>query len=51
MKFAPNFLLRDAMGWLLALGLLGGAVRSPLGAGAESRPFASAPVGSIKPEW
>jgi len=51
MKFVPNFLLRDAMGWLLALGLLAAlSALFPWELGQKADPFASAPAG-IKPEW
>ena len=51
MKFVPNFLLRDAVGWLAALGML--ALLSalfPWELGVKADPYASAPAG-IKPEW
>jgi cytochrome b6 len=51
MKFVPNFLLRDMVGWLAALGLL--ALLSalfPWELGLKADPYASAPAG-IKPEW
>jgi len=51
MKFLPNFLLRDAMGWLLAVGLLAAlSAVFPWELGQKADPFASAPAG-IKPEW
>ena len=51
MKFFPDFLLRDAVGWLLVLGLLGVlAAIFPWELGEKADPYASAPVG-IKPEW
>ena len=51
MKFAPNFLLRDIMGWLMALGLLAAlAAIFPWELGEKADPFASAPAG-IRPEW
>lgn len=49
--FVPSFLLRDAVGWYLALALL--ALLSalfPWELGEEAQPFGSAPDG-IKPEW
>jgi quinol-cytochrome oxidoreductase complex cytochrome b subunit len=49
--FVPDFLLRDAVGWYLALALL--ALLSallPWELGEEADPFGSAPEG-IKPEW
>lgn len=51
MRFVPNFLLRDIVGWLAALALL--ALLSalfPWELGTKANPFASAPPG-IKPEW
>jgi cytochrome b6 len=51
MKFVPNFLLRDMVGWLAALGVL--ALLSalfPWELGVKADPFASAPAG-IRPEW
>jgi cytochrome b6 len=49
--FFPNFLLRDAIGWLAALALLAAAAAFfPAHLGDKADPFASAPVG-IKPEW
>jgi quinol-cytochrome oxidoreductase complex cytochrome b subunit len=51
MKFVPNFLLRDFMGWLVALGMLAAlAAIFPWELGEKADPFASAPAG-IKPEW
>ncbi len=51
MKFFPEFLLRDAVGWLLVLGLLGIlAALFPWELGEKADPFAPAPAG-IKPEW
>ena len=51
MKFIPNFLLRDLMGWLLALGALAGlSALFPWELGEKADPFASAPAG-IRPEW
>ncbi|RPI24043.1 MAG: cytochrome bc complex cytochrome b subunit [Acidobacteria bacterium] len=51
MKFWPNFLLRDIMGWLFALGLLAAlAAIFPWELGEKADPFASAPAG-IRPEW
>jgi cytochrome b6 len=51
MKFFPNFLLRDAMGWLIALGVLAAlAAISPWELGEKADPFAPAPAG-IRPEW
>ncbi|MFW6206055.1 MAG: cytochrome b [Gemmatimonadota bacterium] len=49
--FFPNFLLRDAVGWLAALALLAAAAAIfPAHLGDKADPFASAPSG-IKPEW
>ncbi|MDX1673777.1 MAG: cytochrome bc complex cytochrome b subunit [Longimicrobiales bacterium] len=49
--FFPNFLLRDAIGWLAALALLAAAAAFfPAHLGDKADPFASAPAG-IKPEW
>ncbi len=51
MKFVPNFMLRDAVGWLAALGML--ALLSalfPWELGLKADPYASAPAG-IRPEW
>jgi quinol-cytochrome oxidoreductase complex cytochrome b subunit len=51
MPFVPHFLLRDMVGWYVALALL--AVLSalfPWELGTKADPFASAPEG-IKPEW
>jgi cytochrome b6 len=51
MKFFPNFMLRDLVGWLLALGALAAlAALFPWELGVKADPFASAPEG-IKPEW
>jgi quinol-cytochrome oxidoreductase complex cytochrome b subunit len=51
MKFFPNFLLRDVMGWLVALGVLAAlAALFPWELGQKADPFAPAPAG-IKPEW
>jgi cytochrome b6 len=51
MPFVPHFLLRDMVGWYLALGLLAAlAALFPWELGKKADPFASAPVG-IKPEW
>ncbi len=50
-KFVPNFALRDAMGWLVALGILAAlAAIFPWELGQKADPFASAPAG-IRPEW
>lgn len=51
MKFFPNFFLREAMAWYIALGILGAlAAIYPWGLGAKADPFSPAPAG-IKPEW
>jgi len=51
MKFVPNFLLRDIMGWLVALGILAAlAAIFPWELGEKADPFVPAPAG-IRPEW
>ena len=51
MKFIPNFLLRDLIGWILAIGALAAlAALFPWELGEKADPFAPAPAG-IKPEW
>ena len=51
MKFVPDFLLRDTIGWLVALALLAAlAAFAPAHLGVKADPFAAAPAG-IKPEW
>jgi cytochrome b6 len=51
MKFVPNFLLRDLIGWILAIGVLAAlAALFPWELGEKADAFASAPEG-IKPEW
>jgi len=51
MKFMPNFLLRDLIGWILAIGVLAAlAALFPWELGEKADPFAPAPAG-IKPEW
>ena len=51
MPFVPHFLLRDMVGWYLALGLLAAlAALFPWELGEKAEPFGSAPEG-IKPEW
>ncbi len=50
-RFIPNFVLRDMVGWLAALGLL--ALLSallPWELGIKADPYAPAPAG-IRPEW
>jgi len=51
MKFFPNFILRDLIGWMLAIGVLAAlAALFPWELGEKADPFAPAPAG-IKPEW
>jgi cytochrome b6 len=51
MPFFPNFLLRDIIGWYVALGVLGAlAAIFPWELGTKADAFASAPAG-IRPEW
>jgi cytochrome b6 len=51
MKFLPNFLLRDLMGWLIALAALATlSALFPWELGEKADPFAPAPAG-IRPEW
>jgi cytochrome b6 len=51
MRFVPNFLLRDLVGWLTALAVLAAlAAYFPAHLGEKADPFAPAPAG-IKPEW
>lgn len=51
LPFFPNFLLRDAVGWCVALGALAGlAAFLPSELGLKADPFAPAPAG-IRPEW
>ncbi len=51
MRFVPDFLLRDAIGWLTAVGLLAAlAAFLPWELGRKADPFSSAPAG-IRPEW
>ena len=51
MKFFPNFLMRDLIGWLLAIGVLAAlAAIFPWELGVKADPFVPAPAG-IKPEW
>ncbi len=50
-RFFPNFLLHDLIGWLLALATIAAlAVFLPAELGKKADMFASAPAG-IKPEW
>ncbi|HEY7727885.1 MAG TPA: cytochrome bc complex cytochrome b subunit [Candidatus Eisenbacteria bacterium] len=51
MRFLPNFLMRDMVGWLVALGILAAlAAFFPWELGRKADPFAPAPAG-IRPEW
>ena len=51
LPFVPNFLLRDAIGWCAALGVLAAlAALFPWELGTKADPFAAAPAG-IRPEW
>jgi cytochrome b6 len=51
MPFVPHFLLRDMIGWYIALGLLAAlAALFPWELGQKADPFGVPPVG-IKPEW
>ena len=51
MLFFPNFMLRDLIGWYVALGILGAlAAVFPWELGVKADPFGSAPAG-IRPEW
>ena len=51
MPFFPNFLLRDIIGWYVALGVLGAlAAIFPWELGTKADLFAPAPAG-IRPEW
>ncbi|MFQ5676122.1 MAG: cytochrome bc complex cytochrome b subunit [bacterium] len=51
MPFFPNFLLRDLLGWTLALAALAAiAALFPWELGIKADPFTSAPAG-IRPEW
>lgn len=51
MKFIPNFLLRDLIGWIVAIGVLAAlAALFPWELGEKADAFAPAPEG-IKPEW
>ena len=51
LRFFPDFLLRDMVGWLLAVGALAAlAAFLPWELGKKADPFASAPSG-IRPEW
>ena len=49
--FVPDFLMRDMVGWLAAVGLLAAlAAFFPWELGVKADPFAPAPAG-IRPEW
>ena len=51
MHFLPDFLLRDMVGWLVAVAVLAGlAAFLPWELGVKADPFAPAPAG-IRPEW
>lgn len=51
MKFVPDFLMRDLVGWLAAVAVLAAlAALFPWELGEKADPFAPAPAG-IKPEW
>ncbi len=50
-SFFPDFILKDAVGWLLILGVIGViCVFLPWEVGIKADPFAPTPLG-IKPEW
>ncbi|MGH9369168.1 MAG: cytochrome b [Thermoanaerobaculia bacterium] len=51
LRFFPDFLLRDMVGWLVAVGLLAAlSAFFPWELGKKADPFAPAPSG-IRPEW
>jgi cytochrome b6 len=51
MRFVPDFLMRDMVGWLIAVAVLAGlAAFWPWELGVKADPFAPAPAG-IRPEW
>jgi cytochrome b6 len=51
LRFFPDFLMRDAVGWLAAVGMLAAlAAFFPWELGKKADPFAPAPAG-IRPEW
>jgi len=51
MPFVPHFLLRDMVGWYVALGILAAlAALFPWELGQKADPFGAPPAG-IKPEW
>jgi cytochrome b6 len=50
-SFFPDFILKDALGWLVVLGFIGAiCVFLPWEVGLKADPFAPTPLG-IKPEW
>jgi cytochrome b6 len=50
-SFYPDFIIKDAVGWLLILGAVGAVcVFLPWEVGLKADPFAPTPLG-IKPEW
>jgi len=50
-SFFPDFILKDALGWLIVLGIIGAiCVFLPWEVGLKADPFAPTPLG-IKPEW
>jgi cytochrome b6 len=49
--FFPNFILKDSLGWMLMLAIIGVlCVFFPWEIGQKADPFAATPIG-IKPEW
>jgi len=49
--FFPNFILKDSLGWMIILALIGVlCVFFPWEIGQKADPFAATPIG-IKPEW
>ena len=49
--FFPNFILKDSLGWMIILALIGVlCVFFPWEVGQKADPFAATPIG-IKPEW
>jgi quinol-cytochrome oxidoreductase complex cytochrome b subunit len=51
MSFVPDFLMRDMVGWLAAVGILAAlSAFWPWELGVKADPFAPAPAG-IRPEW
>jgi len=50
-SFFPDFILKDALGWLIILAVVGAVcVFLPWETGPKANPYASTPLG-IKPEW